>query len=882
MKSKIIKSAVLCLGLLTVSIYQIHSSSGGASTPKTGAPSETTCTSCHNSYSVQTSGTKHDKIKLSIPFTGGGYIPDSTYRVTISYRETNISRYGFQITALNQKNEAAGTFSNINSRVQTFSSTVAGATRYYAEQTSTGTSAVSGDSVAWTFEWKAPSSNVGDIKFYLALNVTNNSSGVTGDYIYNKTFTISPSSLLPKAKAVLQSQACSGVGLNFSADSSSNATSYSWRFLGGANPTTSTAKNPTVVFSTTGSKSAILETSNSKGKSKPDTLTFNVITGASLPTINSNPVTPLCKGDTISLSVTPATNHTYFWSNGINGTQISVDSMGVFNVTAIRSNGCERKSADVTVVTIPKPDFKVLYGFNGDTICSGEPLLVFIQNRNGYADSYSTVSKSGPYTRDSLYFVNIGNTKKNVQFWAKSKNGCSQGPISKTFVGIDTIAGPVVSVKSKYIDRITFTWNKIPFATEYRYSTDSGKTWNNPIEGKLSDSTSVDLKSVTQKVNLWIQARTSNYCGITRISKITSGGLGCKDIVLNILASKDSLCFGDSTILIISGLPYHKRWSLRFDGVSYKDSVFEMIPRKTMNISFSALDSTQMACGYYDKQIRIVVDSVEMPGLNFSLNKNAIVCGGLSDIDVQLENKNPANNRITRVKSKLWDSTFTNFPRNIKYTKFDTLLYWYESSNIKGCKSNNQEYFLQLKDSINTQFEVSWLNNFNYLINRKSKNSAEKIVFYVYSESNLIDTNISDSFIIDLQNYSNKNIKVKLHVENTPCLDSSLYEFVASNLGNQKLIGLNYGIYPNPISDFTEIKVLNDANKTIKFIRILTLEGKIVTGNIPVNQDSKVEFETYLGNQKPNTVDGIYLIELLDKNGTRIKMDKIQKIGRRN
>jgi hypothetical protein len=881
MNSKIIKSVVLCLGILTVSIYQIHSSSGGASTPKTGAPSESTCTSCHNTYSVQTSGTKYDKIKLSIPFTGGGYLPDSTYRVTISYRETNITRYGFQITALNQKNEAAGTFTNINSRVQTFSSTVAGATRYYAEHTGTGTSAVSGDSIAWTFEWKAPTSNMGDIKFYLALNVTNSSSGVTGDYVYNKSFTVSPSSLLPKAKVVLQSQACTGVSLNFSADSSSNATSYSWRFIGGAIPSTSTSKNPSVVFSSTGSKSAILETSNSKGKSKPDTLTFTVLTGASLPTINSNPVTPLCKGDTVALNITPANNHTYYWSNGVNGNQILVDTNGIFNVTAVRNNGCERKSNDVTVVTIPKPNFKVLYGFTGDTICSGEPLLVFTQNRNGYADSYSTVSKTGPYTRDSLYFVNIGNTSKNVQFWAKSKNGCTQGPISKTFVGIDTISGPIVSVKNKYIDRITFGWNKIPFATEYRYSLDSGKTWNNPIEGKLSDSTSIDLKSVTKKISFWLQARTSNYCGITQVSKIISGGLGCKDIFLNVIASNDSLCFGDSTQLTLSGLPNNNRWSIKFNGKTFKDSLFNLKPNQTNNYIFAAIDSTQIACGYYEKQIRIVVDSVEIPQLSFSKAKNEIICGGLMEIDIQINNSNSSNKRLTHIKSKLWDSTFVNFPKTVKYVKYDTLNYWNESSLINGCVSQSQEYFLQLQDSINTEFIVTWLDNFNYKIKRNTPSTIEKIRFYVYSDGIQIDTNILDSFTIDLQNEANKNIEVKLFVENSPCIDSNSYNFVASNLGNHKPKLSDLGIYPNPISNFNEIRISNDAQRKVKFLQIYSTEGKKIFQKIPVSESSinGISNSTELLKLE-NVVDGIYLIELLDKNGTRIKMEKIQKIGR--
>ncbi len=882
MKTKVIKSAVLLLGLMSVSIYQIHSSSGGASTPKTGAPSETTCTSCHNTYSVQTSGTKYDKIKLSIPFTGGGYIPDSTYRVTISYRETNITKYGFQITALNSKNEAAGTFTNINSRVQTFSSTVGSGTRYYAEHTGTGTSAVSGDSVAWTFEWKAPNSNVGDVKFYLALNVTNSSSGVTGDYIYNKTFTVSPSTLLPKAKAILQSQPCSGVNLNFSADSSVNGNSYTWRFLGGATPSLSTSKNPSVTYSSTGAKSAILEVSNSKGKSKPDTLTFTVVTGATAPSLNVSNSIPLCKGDTAKLSVTPTSNHGYVWSTGQTGNQISVDTAGVYYVTAIRTNGCERKSSDINVLVIPKPSFNVLYGFSGDTICAAEPLLLFTQNKNGFADSYSTSSKTGPYVTDSLLVVNIGKLNKTIQVWSKSKNGCVQGPISKSFFGIDTVSGPSVSVKTKYLDRITFTWSKIPFATEYRYSIDSGKTWNSPIEGKLSDSTSIDLKSVTQKVDFWIQARTSKYCGITQISKISSGGVGCNDIVLRTQISKDSICFDESTKITVSGLPNHSKWAIRFDGKLYKDSIFTITSSKTQNWIFSAIDSTQIACGFYDKQVRIVADSVEEPNLVINPQNNEIICGGLAQMEVSLNNPSPTNNRNLRIKLKNLDTIIDTYPYKLIINgSSDSIVYWYESSSIRGCKSKDQSYRLLFRDSISTHFAVKWLNNFNYSIVKSLKNDNDSLTFKLIKDNQTIYTSNSDSFIYDFQNEANSPIKVVLIVKNAPCLDSSIYEFNSNNLRTQVFQNYSFTLSPNPISNLEDLNVNNIKNQDVAFARILSIDGKELVQKVKINASGKLEFKnSNSSNLNSDLQDGFYLVEILDSKYNRIKTEKIQKIGR--
>lgn len=862
---------------MSVSIYQIQSSSGGASTPRTGAPSESTCTSCHSTYSVQTSGTKFDKIKLSIPFTGGGYIPDSTYSVTISYRETNITKYGFQITALNSKNEAAGTFTNINSRVQTFSSTVGSGTRYYAEHTGTGTAAVSGDSVAWTFEWKAPNSNVGDIKFYLALNVTNSSSGTTGDYIYNKIFTVTPSSLLPKAKVILQSQPCSGSNLSFSADSSVNGNSYTWRFLGGATPSLSTSKNPTVSYSSTGSKSAILEVTNSKGKSRPDTLTFTVVTGATAPSLNVSNSIPLCKGDTAKLSVNPSPNHGYVWSNGQTGNQLSVDTSGVFYVTAIRSNGCERKSSDINVLVIPKPSFNVLYGYSGDTICAAEPLLMFTQNKNGFADSYSTISPSGPYLTDSLLVVNIGKLNNNVSVWSKSSNGCVQGPISKSFFGIDTVSGPTVSVKSKYIDKVTFRWSRIPFATEYRYSIDSGKTWNNPIEGKLTDSTTIDLKNVTQKIDFWIQARTSKFCGITQISKISSGGTGCNDIVLQSQVQKDSLCFGESTQVTLSGLPYHSKWAIRFNGKTYNDSVFTISPSKTQNWIFSAIDSTQLACGFYEKQVRIVSDSVENPNLIFSPLNLDIICGGLNQFDITINNSEIKNNRILKIQSTSLDTILNSYPVKLGlFGSTDSMIYWFESSFIKGCKSENQSYRLQFRDSISTHFKVIWLNNFNYSIVKSIVNPTDSLTFTILNENQIVHSSHLDSFIYDFQNVANASIKVALVVRNYPCIDSSTYEFNAYNLRTSTYKNTSLSISPNPISSLEQLVIQASKNQDVTFARILSIDGKEVVQKVKINGAGKLD----MNNSNFELLDGIYLIEILDSKSNQIKTEKLQKIGR--
>jgi hypothetical protein len=47
-----------------------------------------------------------------------GYLPDTTYNVTISYTQPNITKYGFQVTVLDSTNSPVGTMINTSSRTQ--------------------------------------------------------------------------------------------------------------------------------------------------------------------------------------------------------------------------------------------------------------------------------------------------------------------------------------------------------------------------------------------------------------------------------------------------------------------------------------------------------------------------------------------------------------------------------------------------------------------------------------------------------------------------------------------------------------------------------------------------------------------------------------------
>ena len=149
---------------------------------KTGAPMETSCatTNCHTG--AITGG--------SISFTFGNN--DSTYRISTNYMITvtvdDMSQlpaglFGFEMTALNSSNNAAGFFTVITP-ANTWDSTAFGR-NYIAHKNAT-------DNNSWTFSYQAPPTNVGVISFYIAANAANGNGDSAGDNIYKTSFTIDP------------------------------------------------------------------------------------------------------------------------------------------------------------------------------------------------------------------------------------------------------------------------------------------------------------------------------------------------------------------------------------------------------------------------------------------------------------------------------------------------------------------------------------------------------------------------------------------------------------------------------------------------------------------------------------------------------------------
>lgn len=162
----------------------------------TRAPGEEpdACAECHLSPGDPGSG----QISITAPPL---YVPGQTYQITVTHTNPDPTRrrWGFQLTALDPSDEKAGELQNINPALTQIIQGGPGGNRQYIEHAAGGTFINQTGGASWTFNWTAPSTDVGVVTFYAAGNHANNNGSSSGDYIYF-TFTSSQPDPTPQLR----------------------------------------------------------------------------------------------------------------------------------------------------------------------------------------------------------------------------------------------------------------------------------------------------------------------------------------------------------------------------------------------------------------------------------------------------------------------------------------------------------------------------------------------------------------------------------------------------------------------------------------------------------------------------------------------------------
>ncbi len=187
------KILIITLSIVAVTLgtaFDILSDNGKAGA--TGSPSETTCRNCHNTFS--TAGTGSIALSSTIPIASGWrYTPGTTYTMTAKVKYVGRSLFGVGVEALTSAGANAGTIVVTNTTKTT--------TKNYTVGANSRTSLVhklnggaSTDSALFTFNWTAPSTNIGNVTFWYAGVMADASTDEFGDYVANGNTIVYPAS----------------------------------------------------------------------------------------------------------------------------------------------------------------------------------------------------------------------------------------------------------------------------------------------------------------------------------------------------------------------------------------------------------------------------------------------------------------------------------------------------------------------------------------------------------------------------------------------------------------------------------------------------------------------------------------------------------------
>jgi hypothetical protein len=153
-----------------------------------GAPGEVRCTGCHSGSANSGPG----NINYLIGNGTSTYSPNELFAIVFSMDEEDINQFGFQTVALKASNNSnAGTFTitdSVNTRL--IADDHNGSDRIYVGHTECGADADPPGSIQWSFDWQAPGSYVGDIKFYFSSLATNHSHTTSDDHTYTQVITL--------------------------------------------------------------------------------------------------------------------------------------------------------------------------------------------------------------------------------------------------------------------------------------------------------------------------------------------------------------------------------------------------------------------------------------------------------------------------------------------------------------------------------------------------------------------------------------------------------------------------------------------------------------------------------------------------------------------
>lgn len=701
---------IIMASLAVFLIGNVVSNASGPSSGYTGAPNENNCTSCHSGSSVVTSGTQWNRVRMRSNIPSTGYLMDSTYTVTVTYAESGISTFGFQLTALSSdSSKAAGTFATTDARTQKNSGTVSGLTRNYIEHTATGNSKVATDSTSWVFKWKAPSKNMGSVTFYINVNAADGNGSSSGDVIYGKSFKISQSSKLPVATARLVDTPACASAFRFAGSATNSPTSFEWFTFdaSGKYKLLSNKQNPTLSQLAGSVKNVIyFKAYNSLGESNTVKLTYTVNDSPVKSKVSPTGLNYICSGDSLKITAISqsALGYTQRWLP-VNNSKLSifVKDSGLYFCESKNKIGCITYSDTIRLSIKKRPTVSAEFTPSKSAYCVGS--LIILKAKGSFADSFGTNVK-GPFKTDTMisFSAKLGNTFTNV--YSKSSNGCVSSAVKKSYVVADSSTKVIAATFDLSLTAVTFKWFAQTSAVQYEVSKDSGKTWTKTGNSGKDTFYNVSAANAYSLLKLWVRYTVNTDCGISPIAAFSSYTNACQEVKYTISTDKIPSCVGQNQDILFGDLP--QKYSIWVNGQPKGQINRFTVPiyRKNTPLYFHLLDSSQLVCGYFKNNYSLLADSLDAIKSSWEdWTDSSVFIACENPVFFEVFSKGDVAKVWTLVNNKKSTIDLTKIFQRITVTKGDTLQLF--ASSPQGCSVYSKKMTVDLISKPDASFSYN-------------------------------------------------------------------------------------------------------------------------------------------------------------------------------
>lgn len=191
----------------------------------TGSPGENNCRNCHSTYALNST---LGSMTITSNMTNWEYVPGQTYQISVTVAQTGKNLFGLGFEALQSSGANAGTLT-AGTGTTIKNATVAGnSRRNIVHQLNGGASA---GTHTFTFNWAAPTTNIGAITLYAAGDACNANGSDTGDYVYTASQVVNPApvgiteeDLAPFTFSFYPNPATENITVNYSLEQSAKVT----------------------------------------------------------------------------------------------------------------------------------------------------------------------------------------------------------------------------------------------------------------------------------------------------------------------------------------------------------------------------------------------------------------------------------------------------------------------------------------------------------------------------------------------------------------------------------------------------------------------------------------------------------------------------------